>query len=83
MKEYKVKPGKAITGRHSRVYRESEVFPETEVLMNIDVAVERGIVEVKESEPEPTEAPSAKRRKKTDSDVSPTGDGIQKKGGEK
>jgi len=77
--KYKVMPGKKITGMH-RVYREGQVFPETEAVGDIDAAVKDGIVTVvKEVKTKPKEAAPDDDSGKDSGDGPTAGGGVQKK----
>lgn len=77
--KYKVMPGKKITGMH-RVYREGQVFPETEAVGDMDAAVKDGIVTVvKESKAKTKEAAPDDDGGKDSGDSPTAGGGVQKK----
>lgn len=77
--KYKVQPGKKITGMH-RVYREGQVFPETEAVGDMDAAAKDGIVTVvKEAKAKPKEAAPDDDGDKGSGDGPTAGGGVQKK----
>lgn len=77
--KYKVQPGKKITGMH-RVYREGQVFPETEAVGDMDAAAKDGIVTVvKEAKAKPKETAPDDDAGKDSGDGPTAGGGVQKK----
>lgn len=77
--KYKVQPGKKITGMH-RVYREGQVFPETEAVGDMEAAVKDGTVTVvKEAKAKPKEAAPEDDGDKDSGDGPTAGGGVQKK----
>jgi hypothetical protein len=77
--KYKVQPGKKITGMH-RVYREGQIFPETEAVGDMDAAVKTGIVVVvKEVKAKPKDAAPDDDGGNDSGDGPTAGGGVQKK----